>query len=257
MIVDNQKSLAQNFLVKSCLAASLLNGSSIDQEDTVYEIGSGKGILTRQLVRRAKRVIAIEKDHDLFVQLLRKFEHTDNIIIHHADFLSFKIEESHYKVFANLPFNMTSAIVRKLAFASNPPEDAYLIVQKEAAQKFVGAPKTTQFSLLIKPWFRLRISRSLKRTDFSPVPNVDTALLQIAKRECPLVQPTDKAIYERFVKHGFGAWKKNLKSNYKNIFSYKQWKRLSRDLDFPIHAQPSELSLRQWLGLFALFKQLK
>jgi 23S rRNA (adenine-N6)-dimethyltransferase len=224
-------------------------------DDIVYEIGPGTGILTKELVKRAKKVIAIEKDSDLYMELQKKFALNDKIILYNADFWQFKIKQSHYKVFANIPFNITSAVIRKIVYAANPPAEAYLILQKEAAEKFIGVPKTTQFSVSVQPWFRLKIIRSFKRTDFSPAPNVDVVMLHIEKRIPALVSPIDMPIYKRFIKCGFGAWRKNLKSNYKKIFSHKQWKKLSRDLAFSIHAKPSELRFGQWLGLFEFFRK--
>ncbi|MDH4211896.1 MAG: 23S ribosomal RNA methyltransferase Erm [candidate division WOR-3 bacterium] len=254
MATSNQKSLAQNFLAKRRLAVSLLNGSSIAMDDIVYEIGPGKGILTAELCKRAKKVIAIEKDHVLYLKLKKKFEFNDNIILYNADFLRFRIKESCYKVFANMPFNITSAAIRKILCAANSPADAYLIVQREAAEKFTGTPRTTQFSVLLKPHFRPKIIRRFKRTDFSPVPNVDVVMLHIEKRTSSLVSAADISAYEQFIKRGFGAWRKDLKSNYKHVFSHNQWKRLSRDLEFPIRAKPSEIQFRQWLGLFDFYK---
>jgi 23S rRNA (adenine-N6)-dimethyltransferase len=254
MATSKQKSLAHNFLTKRRLAASLLNESSINRGDIVYEIGPGKGILTNELVNRAKRVIAIEKDYFLYLKLKKKFEHIDNIALHNADFLKLNIKEHRYKIFANIPFNITSAIVRKILHAPNPPLETYLILQKEAAEKFTGMPKITQFSVLIKPWFRLKIIRSFRRTDFSPVPKVDVVMLHIQKRNAPLVSTSEVPIYEEFIKYGFCTWRKNLKSNYKHVFTHRQWKRLSRDLRFPIHAHPSDLSFQQWLGLFDFYK---
>jgi len=255
MVVDNRRSLAQNFLAKSRLAASLVNNSSINWNDVVYEIGPGTGKLTKELCKRAKRVIAVEKDSNLFIKLKKKFALNDNIVLYNADFLKFNIAEARYKVFANIPFNITSAVVRKIVHASKPPVEAYLILQKDAAEKFIGAKKTTQFSVLVKPWFRLKIIRSFKRTDFLPVPNVDVVMLHIEKRIPALISPRDMPIYKKFIKRGFGAWRRDLKSNYKNIFSHNQWRRLSRDLVFSMQAKPSELRFRQWLGLFKFFKE--
>lgn len=254
MIVNKRKSLAQNFLTKSHLAASLLDESSISIDDIVYEVGPGTGMLTKELGKRARKVIAIEKDYDLYMTLKKKFRLNDNVVLYNADFLKFKINGSCYKIFANIPFNITAAVIRKIVYAANPPVEAYLVVQKEAAEKFIGASKTTQSSALVKPWFRLKITRYFRRIDFSPVPNVDVVMLHIEKRATSLISPRDRHIYERFIRCGFGAWRKNLKLNYKNIFSHNQWKKLSRDLEFSMYAKPSELSFRQWLGLFVFFK---
>jgi len=255
MTICKRKSLAQNFITKYRLVDSLLTESSINSNDIVYEIGPGTGMLTKALAKKAKKVIAIEKDHDLYMRLKKKFEHDHNIILHNVDFLRFRIRDSRYKVYANIPFNITSAVMRKFAYAESPPREAYLIMQEEAAEKFSGMPKTTQFSVLAKPWFRLRVIKSFRRTDFSPVPKVDVVMLHMEKRIPPLVSQKDMPAYERFITCGFGAWRKNVKQNYKNTFTYAQWKRLSRDLAFPFHVKPSELRFRQWLGLFEFFKK--
>lgn len=256
MFEKNRKSLAQNFLAKAHLARSLVRESSIDRNDIVYEIGPGKGILTEELGRRAKQVIAVEKDWPLYSGLRLRFARSENIVLHNADFLRFTIREPCYKVFANVPFNITSAVVRKLVQGHNPPAEAYLIVQKEAAERYMGVPTTTQVSVLLKPWHTLKITRSLRRVDFSPVPRVDIVMLHIKRKTDPLVPQTEVRIYERFVRHGFGTWKKNLKANYRRIFSHKQWRRLSRDLKFPFRAKPSELNFDQWLGLYEFFRRM-
>lgn len=252
---DNRKSLAQNFLVKSHLAALLLKQSSISLNDIVYEIGPGSGMLTKELVKKSKKVIAIEKDHNLYEGLKKKFDCFDNLMLFNTDFLKFKIKEPCYKIFANIPFNITAAVIRKIVFLANPPIEAYLVLQKEAAEKFAGITKTTQLSVLIKPWFRIKIIRYFRNFDFSPVPKKDVVMLHLAKRVPPLISPKDIQLYERFIKYGFGAWRKNLKSNFGNIFSYTQWKRLAHELGFRIHAIPSELSFRQWLGLFEFYRK--
>ncbi len=252
---DHRVNLAQNFLIKPCMAASLLNHSSIDFDDVVYEIGPGKGILTRELVKKARRVIAIEKDYNLYIRLKERFKYQKNLVLYHNDFLRFTIRESRYKVFANIPFNITAAIVRKLVRNHNPPVEAYLIMQKEAAEKFMGAPQTTRFSVSMQPWFRSRIVWCFSRSDFWPVPNVNVVMFRIERRIPPLIPLADFRLYNRFLAYGFGAWRKNVKMNYRHVFSHRQWKRLSRDLSFDLRCRPTELSGRQWLGLFEFYRK--
>jgi 23S rRNA (adenine-N6)-dimethyltransferase len=140
--------------------------------------------------------------------------------------------------------------MRKLLYGKEPPKEAYLIMQKEAAEKFSGKPLETQFSILAKPWARFAIIRNFKSTDFTPVPKVDIVLLHVEQRGRPLVSAQNSIIYQRFVKHGFGVWKKHLKAAYEPVFTYVQWKKLSRQLHFPLKATPTQLSFEQWLGLF-------
>jgi len=252
---DKQIILAQNFLRSSKLVRSLLDISSIESCDIVYEIGPGRGIITAELAQTARRVIAIEKDPELARQLRKRFRDIDNVEIITNDFLRYQFPNSIYKIFANIPYNLTSNIVRKILYAPPVPSEAYLVMQKEAAVKFSGSPNETQFSLLAKPLFDIQIIRELRRTDFEPVPNVDSLLLHIKKRDSELIQKEDAFLYRRFVCYGFGAWKHSLKLIFKPIFTYHQWKRLSKDLHFPLNAIPSQLTFEQWLGLFACFKQ--
>ncbi len=255
MSTNKQKVYAQNFLAKAHLAGTLVRESSINQHDIVYEIGPGKGRLTAELVKQAKKVIAIEKDHKLYVELKTKLLIYHNIILYNDDFLNVRLNEPVYKIFANVPFNTTSAVMRKIIYAQNPPVETYLIMQREAAEKFSGTEKTTRFSVLTKPCFNLKIIRAFKRTDFSPMPKVNIVMLHIEKRVHPLISSSDKSGYEKFVKYGFATWKKDLKSTYKKFFTHEQWKRLSHDLDFPVHAKPSELKFEQWLCLYEFFNE--
>jgi 23S rRNA (adenine-N6)-dimethyltransferase len=247
--------LAQNFLRSSRLVRSLLDMSSIESGDIVYEIGPGRGIITAELAQIARKVIAVEKDPGLVQHLCKRFQDACNIEIIENDFLRHRIPERKYKVFANIPYNLTADIVRKILYVPPVPSEAYLIMQKEAAEKFSGSPGETMFSILAKPLFDIQIIRALRRTDFEPVPSVDSVLLHIQKRPSSLIRPEDISLYQRFVRYGFGAWKNSLKLIFKPIFTYKQWKRVSKDLNFPLNAVPSKLTFEQWLGLFDCFKQ--
>lgn len=247
--------LAQNFLRSPSLARSLLTSSSIGSKDLVYEIGPGRGILTAELARIADRVIAIEKDPDLSQLLRRRFQDVDHVTIVTADYLNYRIPDREYKIFASIPYNVTSEIVRKILYTSPVPREAYLIMQKEAAQKFSGTPRETQFSILAKPIFDIRICKQLRRTDFQPVPRVDSVLLHLRRRQKPLIRAEDASLYRRFVRYGFGTWKHSLKQIFNPVFTYAQWKHLSTDLQFPLDVTPSRLTFEQWLGLFECFKQ--
>jgi 23S rRNA (adenine-N6)-dimethyltransferase len=251
----NQLALAQNFLRNSKLVRSLLEASSIAPGDIVYEIGPGRGIITAELAGIARKVIAMEKDAILASGLRERFGNVANVEIVEDDFLRYHIYQKEYKIFANIPYNSTADIVRKILYIAPFPKEAYLVMQKEAAQKFSGYPCETQFSILAKPVFDIRIIRELRRTDFAPAPHVDSVLLRIEKRPSPLVQKEEISLFRSFVRYGFGTWKHSLKLIFKSVFTYPQWKRLSKDLYFPIDATPSQLTITQWLGLFECFKQ--
>ena len=265
-----QVCLAQNFLRSPKLAQRLVGMSTIGPCDTVYEIGPGNGIITAALASVARQVIAIEKDPELVRRLHEPFRPLDSVEIIEKDFLAYSFRTrpgidalsltgerrtptSEYKLFANIPYNITAEILRKILYERSNISEGYLILQKEAAKKFSGFPRETLFSILAKPFFEFQILFQLRRTDFRPVPSVDSVLLSIKRRTRPLIEMQDVASYRDFVQYGFGRWKPNLKLAFKNVFTYKQWKRLARDLDFPLNAKPTELSFEQWLGLYRGF----
>src|ERR1043165_429838 len=248
--------LAQNFLRSSALAQRLIAMSTIGLSDIVYEIGAGDGIITAALARVAGRVVAIEKDPDLVRNLRQRCRPFHNVEIVEKDFLAYSFGTPEYKIFANIPYNRTSLILRKILYEQSNLTESYLILQKEAAKKFSGCPKETLVSILAKPFFEFQILFQLRRTDFWPVPNVDSVLLVIKRRKRPLVAAGDIGAYREFVRYGFGMWKPNLKLAFKTVFTYKQWKWLARNLDFPLDATATQLSVEQWLGLYHAFEAL-
>lgn len=246
---------SQNFLRSAELVNNLLDQSSVGSNDVVYEIGPGRGIITEQLARHCAKVVAIEKDSGLFYSLRQKFAGDNRIEIKLGDFLGYDLPPGEYKVFANIPFNLTAEIITKLTSANNPPEDTYLIVQKEAAQRFAGLPSAqeTQFALLLKPWFEISIVKELKRTDFQPIPQVDSVLLQIKKRENPLVDKSQAQTFRDFIVYGFNQWKPTIEETLSKIFTHRQFARLARDLRLRSENKPTDLNFEQWLGLFNYF----
>jgi 23S rRNA (adenine-N6)-dimethyltransferase len=247
---------SQNFLKSSCLIATLLDQSGIGSDDVVYEIGPGKGIITMQLAQRCHRVIAIEKDHSLAGQLRRKFAHPSNVTIIEGDFLRFSLPSSPYKVFSNIPFNITTAIVTQLTTAPNPPEDMFLVMQREAAYKFLGMPRESLYAVLLKPWFAGNLVHSFRREDFTPDPRVDVVMLRLRKRGPPLIRRADNQLFRDFVVYGFTTWRPTLASILKGIFTPRQIKHLGRAIGFDPSAPPSSVAFEQWLQLFTFFKQI-
>jgi len=246
-------SLAQNFLRSPRLVHRLVGMSTIGRSDTVYEIGPGNGIITAALARVAGRVIAIEKDAELGRSLRERFRLFDNVEIVEQDFLSYSLRNRTGKLFANIPYNNTAQILRKILDERSKLCEAYLILQKEAAKRVSGCPRESLFSIQVKPFFEFEILWHLRRTDLWPVPGVDSVLLSIKRRTRPLLAIEDAALYRDFVQYGFRRWKPALRLAFKNVFTYKQWKRRARELEFPLNATPTELSFEQWLGLFRHF----
>lgn len=247
---------SQNFLRSPQLVASLVGMSSIGAHDHVVEIGPGKGIVTLELAKIAARVTAIELDLDLFIRLKAKFASLNNVRFVHKNFLEFELPRQPYKVFAAVPYDQTTAILRKLVDAPVPPADSFFIVQKEAAVRFAGNPygRETLPSLLLKPYFELSVLHNLRRTDFDPVPRVDSVLLRMKRRDTPAIPAEQFALYRDFLSFAFSRGAPTLRERIKKVFTKTQFLRLANDLGFDPSVTPSQVSYEQWRGLFGFFQ---
>lgn len=233
----------------------MLQKTTISGSDLVLEIGSGTGVITEQLCRIAHTVVAVEKDANLSKIAEKKLKscHLSNCSITACDFLEYRLPTEQYKVFSNIPFNYTADIVRKLLFAKNSPEDAYLLMQKEAAERFAGQPEQTMIAVQIAPLYSIKFLHRFRRTDFQPEPGVDIVFVHFRKRHPRLVHNYE--IYRDFVQYSYLSNKSNIRSAWRNIFSYTQLKRLGRRYSFDINSPVRGLSDAQWIEVFAYLQE--
>lgn len=250
-----RKTLGQNFLKDEKLVQKLVDLSSIGKNDVVYEIGPGCGIVTEAFARAAKQVVAIEVDPSLVRHLRGRFRDIDNVKIVECDFLKFSFHYPRFKVFANLPFGITAKALSKLLDERPFADEIFVVLQREAAIKYTGHGNETVRSLLAKTRFSLKVVYRFRPCDFVPEPDVDAVLLKISRLERDAVPPHLYPEWHNFINQGFCSWRPNLRIAFKNKFSYKRWKSVSRELGFSLNAKPSELSFDQWLGLFKSFKK--
>lgn len=227
---------AQHFLRSPRLVAELVGHSNLRKNDTVYDLGAGSGVIASVLARRAKQVIAIETEPDALKKLRANASGVDNISIVKQDILDVTPSEHPYKIFSNIPFNLSTPVVRKFTETIHPPKSIYLIVQKQFARKLVPGSNhfTSQLSAEISPWFSARIRKPLRRTDFTPPPNVDTVLLEIKPLESPFLPSEQAADYRTFIAKCF------------------QEQAFFRTLQKPFSAElrPSQLTPKQWVALY-------
>lgn len=247
---------SQNFLKSRYLVDRLLDKSTIGADDVVYEIGPGKGIITERLAQRCRQVVAIEKDSSLVRALQAKFVGINTIRLREGDFLQYRLPRDHYKVFASIPFNITGAIVTRLTTAAVPPDDMYLIMQREAAEKFLGVPRESLYGLLLKPRFELAILHRFRRSDFNPAPRVDVVMLRLSKRGPPLLLSQAMPMYRDFVTYCFTQPQPSLDCTLAHVFTPRQRTLLSNKLDLNLAVTPTSLRFEQWLSLFDSFKRL-
>lgn len=254
----NSIKYSQNFLRDPLLVQKLVEKSSINSNDLVIDIGSGRGVITKILSTHCRKVIAVETDFRLVNKLKEQFNGNSDVQVYSGDFLDYNLPSDPYKVFSNIPFNKTADIIRKLLNAHNSPDDTYLVTQKESALKYAGSPlsKETLFSVIIKPWFDLTVEHSFQRTDFDPQPNIEIVLLRIQKREVPIISESHSKLYKDFVSYAFNRSNPNLKRGLRNIFTPTQFARIIQTLRVNESTTPTQLSFEQWIDLFQSFLAL-
>ncbi|CAA9542955.1 MAG: SSU rRNA (adenine(1518)-N(6)/adenine(1519)-N(6))-dimethyltransferase [uncultured Thermomicrobiales bacterium] len=247
---NRQVRFSQNFLHDRRLVERLVGEAGLGPDDIVLEIGPGTGIITDVLARRCGHVLAVEKDQQQVGTLQRRFRHQPRVTVFRADFLEFPLPATQYKVFASIPYNITTAIVAKLTSGVSPPDDAFLIVQREAAARFIGAPANTLFALELAPWFDLSIRRELQRTDFRPVPAVDSVLLRVRRRPEPLVPDERRGAYLDLVTALFTAWKPSVLEALSTIAPGDIVQALHATFGSDLSRTPAQLPFVLWLRLF-------
>lgn len=252
----NRIKYSQNFLKDSNLVENLLSRSSIGENDVVFEIGAGQGIITQQLVKKANKVIAFEIDSNLSQKLKVRFPNKDTVEIINQDFLQYELPKYEYKVFSNIPFNLTASIIKKLAFSNNPPADSYLIVQKEAAQKFVGKPIITNNSLvsiLIQSHFEFSMFHEFRKDDFFPRPMVDTVMVRLFRTETPKISTEETSLFYDFVTFGFNQFEPNILKGLSKVMNANAINEVANRKHFSVSVKPSQLDVNNWVDLFEKF----
>lgn len=279
MIHKAKKSLGQNFLKSEIALKKIIEAGEIKPGDVVLEIGPGKGALTTQLLAYSCQLIAIEKDRDLYEFLKDKFQKeisSDQLELINADILdfdlSYKLLAKSYKLIANIPYNITGAILKKFLTAKNQPERMVLMVQHEVASRILARDgKESILSISVKAYGEPKMVMKVNKRYFSPAPKVDSAIIEIKNisrqffdknNTSPQPSPSkgeggngavqDKnlnslAFEEKFweiVRNGFAHKRKKLSSNLKGVVSPE--KLSSADLG---NKRAEDLALLDWLNL--------
>jgi len=219
-----RKSLGQNFLVDAGVLDSIIDAAGLTREDTVFEVGPGPGFLTRELADAAGRVAAVELDDNLAGILTKDLADYANTIIINRNILDIGPDallqeldsrlgpaEKRYKVVANLPYYITSPVLRHFLEATLKPETMVIMVQKEVAETIVaGAGKRSLLSISVQFYGEPRLIRYVPADAFFPVPEVDSAILKIDVYPAPAVPVSDETGFFNLVRAGFTASRKQV-----------------------------------------------
>ncbi|HEY1835293.1 MAG TPA: 16S rRNA (adenine(1518)-N(6)/adenine(1519)-N(6))-dimethyltransferase RsmA [Candidatus Saccharimonadales bacterium] len=207
-----KKSLGQHWLYHTESLRAMCDAAEVGADDTVLEIGPGLGSLTELLVRRAKKVVAVEFDERLADELPARVP-AQNLEVAAQDILRFDFTKlpAGYKVVANIPYYLTSNLIRVLSESVNPPVRAVLLVQKEVAERMAARPGATSLlSVSAQFYWEVSLGRIVPAALFTPPPKVDSQILIMQYREQPLFPDIDTKQFFRLVKAGFVGRRKTL-----------------------------------------------
>jgi 16S rRNA (adenine1518-N6/adenine1519-N6)-dimethyltransferase len=210
------KRLGQNFLVDEHFLKSIVELAAIQPHDTILEIGPGLGHLTRHLAQVAGKVVAVELDQALFPALQSILKPFSNVQLVHADILELSlmdlVPQEGFIVVANIPYNITSALLRHLLEGSPKPGRIVLTVQKEIAERICAERKLSLLAVSVQVYGRASIQMHIPAQAFYPVPKVDSAVVQIAVNQSSSIDPNHLNDFFRIVRAGFSQKRKTLRN---------------------------------------------
>ncbi len=252
------KGLGQNFLQDPIALERIIAAAEIGPTDTVLEIGPGLGSLTRYLAASAKTVVAVELDQHLLPPLKAVLSPYQNVRLIHGDILELNpgdlIPESNYIVAANVPYYITSAIIRHLLEGPSKPRRIVLTIQKEVAQRICETPgDMSLLALSVQVYGEPRIVAHVPAGAFYPSPNVDSAVLSIEIYANPLIPTNLLDTFFRLIKAGFSQKRKTLRNSLSSGLSISPARaaELLGQAGIDPQRRAETLSIDEWLGLAA------
>ena len=251
--VSPVKTLGQNFLHDQNLARWIVDQAQITSDDYVLEIGPGLGALTKFLLEKGARVLAIEKDTRLANFLRDRFSH-EQLEVLNIDALKFdaRILFSHrrVKLLGNLPYNISSALILRFLAYPSPISLWLFTLQKEMAMRLSAKASTHDYgglTLRIQLRHYVKYLRTVAATVFFPRPDVDSAVVRLLPRDPQELPPHDEELLVKLIRLGFSQRRKQLRKLLRERVD--DWDAISRHVDIDPKARAEELSLLQWIAL--------
>jgi len=259
-----KKQLGQNFLIDKGVIEKMIIQGGITKNDTILEIGPGQGSLTYALFSNAKKVIAVEKDNKLYNYLLKKFEAIKNVEFVNGDILEYlkkqknkKAKKQRYKVIGNIPYYLTSHLLRELLALENKPSEIILMVQKEVAERLIAKKgKMNLLAISVQVFAEPEILFYVSKDSFWPKPKVDSAVIKLkVYKVCKVENPEE---FLKLVHAGFGAKRKLLSNNLAKGLGVSKEKiyDIFRVVGIDIKARAQDLSVKDWTEIYKIITQI-
>lgn len=240
----------QNFLTNSLVIGSIVDRVT-STSGPIVEIGPGDGALTRRLAHTGRVVTAVDIDRRLTEKLRRELG--DVVSVVNEDFLRFRLPATPHVVVGNIPFHITTAILRKLMHSPGWT-DAVLLMQWEVARRRAGVGSSTMMTAQWAPWFTFELGERVPRTAFTPRPNVDGGVLHIRRRDQALLRIEDRKSFQSMVHaiySGRGRGIVEIATRQGLFPSRRKARQWAEDLRLKETALPSQLDVAHMVNLFA------
>jgi 23S rRNA (adenine-N6)-dimethyltransferase len=210
------------------------------------------------LAASAVHVVAVELDRAFARRLERRFATVSNVDVLERDILEVDLPRQAFRVFGNVPFHLTTPLLRRLLDdVTSPLQGADLLVQYEVARKRAQVSPSTLLSLGWLPWYTMSVARRLPAACFEPRPPVDAGLLCIRPRKGRLLPPEDRLAFVALLSHAFRHAPQPLRRSLKEVLPQRGWRRLISERGLPQSAGPTDLDVFAWVDLFRLVRDLR
>jgi 23S rRNA (adenine-N6)-dimethyltransferase len=248
-----RRARSQHFLRSPRLAAAIVAEAAVRPGELVLDVGAGGGRLTEPLAARGARVHAIEVDPAWAAHLRERFRAVPNVTVVEADALRARLPDEPFRVLANLPFHLTTPILRRLLDdPAVPLARADVLVEWEVARKRALCWPSTLLSVLWGASYELVVVRRIPAACFEPRPAADAGVLRVVRRAEPLVPPPEIARFRALVEAGFRTRRPSLRAALAPVVPERAFKRVARELGFDAAAAARDLDAHQWAALFAV-----
>lgn len=246
-----KKSLGQHWLVDVGSLDAIVEFADLNSEDFVLEIGPGHGVLTQYLVAQASEVLAIEFD-DTLASMLKNKVKADNLKVINQDILEFDFSTlpKDFKIVANIPYYLTSKLIRNITESENLPKEIVLLIQKEVAQRLVGKEgDMSLLSLAAKIYFEVSLGVVVGKEAFSPPPKVESQVVKLVRLDRPELTEEEVGQVFRLAKLAFNSKRKTLLNSLQGGLGIEKStleQVLSKHKDVDLTLRPQNLQVSDW-----------